>query len=166
MVRPMTPRFPSLAKFDNEALLQLWAKVMHELRERDVIRSANNPLGDYCEVLVAAHFEVEPIRGSNAGYDLITADGIRVQVKGRRITRGRRPGQFSVIRNLDARDFDVVIALVLNEDFTVSEAWSLSWAAVKRHARYSAHVNGWRLPMIRGQIREDTEVKPLDLQRL
>jgi hypothetical protein len=61
-----------------------------------VIRSDNNPIGDYCEFLVAAHYGVTPERSSNAGHDVTASDGSKIQVKGRRIRPdGRTPPHFS-----------------------------------------------------------------------
>jgi hypothetical protein len=45
-------------RLDDGALLGLWASLMAELNRRGVVRSDNNPIGDYCEFLVAAHYEV------------------------------------------------------------------------------------------------------------
>ncbi len=42
-----------LAQLSDANLLALWADVMAELKSRDVIRSANNPVADYAERLVA-----------------------------------------------------------------------------------------------------------------
>jgi hypothetical protein len=55
------------ADLDETALLRLWSRVMTELHDRRVVRSSNNPVGDYCEELVTAHYGVEPVGGSNAG---------------------------------------------------------------------------------------------------
>ncbi len=132
---------------DDVQLLRLWARVMAELRERDIVRSSNSPLGDYCELLVAAHFGVKPVGGSNPGYDLITNDGVRVQVKSRRLTsRSPRVGHFSVMHKLDEHGFDDLIAVVLNEDFSVKEAWLVPWDAAKRLGRFNNANNGHVLP--------------------
>lgn len=151
---------------ENGKLLALWAELMSELRERGVIRSGNNPIGDYCEFLVAAHYQVEPEAGSTAGHDLVTQEGVRVQVKARRLTRaGKLPPHYSTMRNLDSEPppFDVLVALILNSDFSVRDAWELSIDAVRRHARYRAHVNGWVLPTVRGAMLDDPEITRLEL---
>ncbi len=38
-------------------LLGDWAAIMRELRERDVIRTNNNPVGDIAEAIVADHYK-------------------------------------------------------------------------------------------------------------
>src|SRR6266545_3260578 len=80
------------ARLDDAELLRLWASLMTELNRREVIRSDNNPIGDYCEFLVAAHYGVTPEGNSNAGHDVTAPDGSKIQVNGRRIRPdGRKP---------------------------------------------------------------------------
>jgi hypothetical protein len=156
------------ARLSDGELLALWANLMGELNDRGVIRSDNNPIGDYCEFLVAAHFEVEPEGNSNAGYDVITPEGTRVQVKGRRIgSRGKIPPHFSGIRNLDDEPapFDLLIGLLLNRDFSVAEAWEMPIERVRHYAVYRPHTNSWSLKTVRGAMRVDPEIKRLELRK-
>lgn len=44
-------------------LLRLWAAILRELRRRGIVRTANNPIGDIAEALVARHF-----KGERAGF--------------------------------------------------------------------------------------------------
>jgi hypothetical protein len=141
---------------------------MSELTERRVIRSDNNPIGDYCEFLVAAHYGVEPEGNSTAGHDVVTPDGLRVQVKGRRIRRdGRMPPHYSAIRNLDddPPPFDLLVGLLLDRDFSVREAWQFPVAQVRRYAVYRQHTNSWSLRTSSQVIRADPEIQQIDLRR-
>lgn len=153
----------SLSRSPDAELLSLWARVSAELRRRGLTRSGNIPTGDYCELLVAAHFGVELQPGSHKGFDLRLANGTRVQVKGRRMTPHSRPTHFSVIRDLEEDQFDLVVAVLLDENFVPLGSWSLTPDAVRRHAKFSRRLNGWRLPLIRGAILADPEVKPIAL---
>ena len=63
-------------------LLQLQASVIDELKARGVVRTKNNPLGDYTEWLVAKALGLELATNSAAGYDATDADGVRYQIKG------------------------------------------------------------------------------------
>jgi hypothetical protein len=150
---------PSLDRYDDAELLRLWAAVMRTLHNRGVIRSSNNPVGDFCEGLVAAHFGVRTEPQSTRGFD-VAADGVRYEVKGRRTTSRSRPTHYSAIRDIDAAQFDFLIAVHLTEDFEVAETWKVSWRAVKRLARPSAHLNGVRLPIIRGRLIDEEGVEP------
>jgi hypothetical protein len=107
---------------DDGELLRLWARVMSALHDRGVIRSANNPVGDLCDGLVAKHFGVAVETQSTKGYDVFV-DGVRYQVKGRRTTPRSKPSHYSPIRNIDAHEFDFVLAVHLDEDFEVTDAW-------------------------------------------
>lgn len=132
--------FADLKPLSTPELMELWAATMSELKDRGVVRSGNNPIADYAEVLVARHYGVEPIGGSTAGYDVVTRSGERIQVKALRKTRpGRRT--LGAIRRLDAGDFDTLVAVVFSPSLSVEEVWRLPWSVVKRHAVYRAHVN-------------------------
>jgi hypothetical protein len=155
------------ARLDNGELLGLWASLMTELNERGVIRSDNNPIGDYCEFLVAAHYGVTPEGNSNAGHDVAAPDGSKIQVKGRRLRPdGRKPPHFSGVRNLDDEPppFDFLIGLILNRDFSVAEAWQLPVERVRHYATYRAHTNSWSLRTISGAMRDDPEVTEIELR--
>jgi hypothetical protein len=146
---------PDLDPYRDIELLALWSAVMRKLHDRGVIRSSNNPVGDYCEGLVAAHFDVDVQPPSTKGYDVL-ASGVRYQVKGRRTTPRSKPSHYSPIRDLEDRQFDYVIAVHLDEDFAVSASYLVTWEAVKRLSQPSAHLRGVRLPFIRGaRVHED-----------
>jgi hypothetical protein len=140
---------------------------MAELREREVIRSSNNPVGDYSEKLVADHFGVEPIAGSNRDYDLIRRDGlreVRVQVKGRRVTsKSPHIRHWSAMRGVDEHGFDEVVAVALNEDFSLLGAWTVPWEAAKRLQKENKRLQAHVLPYNK-EFREDPDVRELELE--
>lgn len=154
---------PDITHLTTEELLRLWAQVMAGLRDRGVIRSGNNPVGDICEGLVATYYGVSPAGNSNSGYDLITRDGERVQVKGRRTTATSKPSHYSFMRDLPNRPFDALVAVHLDENFGVSAAYRLPWEAVLRLSNYVEHVNAWRLPFIRGPLADESDVERIEL---
>ncbi len=53
-----------LSKMSTRELLALWAQSLRELRDREVVRTFNNPIGDIAEALVALHYGGE--RGSTS----------------------------------------------------------------------------------------------------
>ncbi len=114
-------------------LLLLWDEVMRALKAKKVIRSYNNPVGDFCEFLVAHHYGVQLARASSTSYDLETQDGKRIQVKGRRCTEDRWPAHFGAIGGLDESNpgFDLLVGVVLKSDFTVAGAWRAPWSVVR-----------------------------------
>ena len=95
-------------------LLPLHSQIIGELRRRKIVRTQNNPIGDYTEWLVCKCLDLEIEGNSKAGYDATDAAGLRYQIKGRR--SADRSIQFSAIRNLDEGHFDFVIAVVFDLD--------------------------------------------------
>ena len=51
-----------LSRLTTRDLLALWAQALRELRDRDVVRTFNNPIGDIAEALVALHYEASVAR--------------------------------------------------------------------------------------------------------
>lgn len=107
------------------------ARVSAELRRRGLTRFGNIPTGDYCELLVAAHFGVELQPGSHKGFDLRLADATRVQVKGRRMTPHSRPTHFSATQDLEEDQYDLVVAVLLDEDLVPPGSWTFTLDAVR-----------------------------------
>ncbi|WP_374576440.1 hypothetical protein, partial [Phenylobacterium sp.] len=80
---PARPSFIGAASI--RELLVLHGQIMDELREREIVRTGNGPVGDYAEVLFSRAFgwRLEP--NSAAGYDATDGAGVRYQIKARRV---------------------------------------------------------------------------------
>jgi hypothetical protein len=125
-------------------LLKLSSQISEELRRRLIVRSSNNPSGDYAEWLFAKAFSWTLEGNAQAGYDARDSSGQRIQIKCRRLT-GRNPSRMlSAIRNLDKDPFDVLAAVLLNEQFDVQRAALIPVHIVRDKATHSAHVNARR----------------------
>lgn len=148
----------SLKNLKVKELLQLQGKITNELIERGIVRTQNNPLGDYTEWLVSQALNLELEANSKAGYDASDSNGIRIQIKGRRLTSKNTSRQLSAIRNYEEKDFDVLVAILFNEQFEVSEAYEVPHEIIGDYARYSAHGNSHTLIM-GGAILKDPRVK-------
>lgn len=72
-------------------LLALWANVLRQLRERKVVRTFNNPIGDIAEMLVALHYGGEQASFSQKTWDVQVGDEL-LQVKALRRTAGEPAG--------------------------------------------------------------------------
>lgn len=147
-----------LSTMSEKELLQLQASVIDELRERGVVRTKNNPLGDYTEWLVSKALGLELATNSAAGYDATDADGIRYQIKGRRITPENQSRQLSAIRNLAEKDFDFLAAVVFDEHYSIIDAVIVPHVLVGEYASYRKHVNAHVLHL-RGAILNDSRIK-------
>lgn len=123
-------------------LLTLHSAATEELRSRGVVRSQNNPTGDYAEWLVSQHLGLKLETNSEKGFDARDSDGKRYQIKGRRITTANGSRQLSVIRDLGGGDFDFLIAVVFDKDWNVLTAAKIPHSAVSGIATFRKHVNG------------------------
>lgn len=141
-------------------LLRLQAAAIEELRAREVVRTANNPIGDYTEWLVSTALGLTLTGNSSAGYDAISRTGIRIQIKGRRVTAKNPSQQLSAIRNLDEKDFDELVAVIFNDDFEIVEAVAIPHEVVGEYSTYRKHVNAHILH-IREKLLEDSRIRSI-----
>ncbi len=128
--------------FKDRELLLTYASLMEELRSRGVIRSANNPVADFSEYLVARALGLTLESKSAAGHDATDTAGVRYQIKGRRRTEHNKSVQLGIMRNLSARPFDVLAAVIYSHTFSVSYAGLIPIEVVSELGRFSSHSNG------------------------
>jgi hypothetical protein len=134
----------NLAESSPQELLALHAKIVDALRERGILRTANNPTGDLAEHLFCKARGLEPEKNSRRGFDAIDQDGKRYQIKARRCAPKDKLRQLSAIRNLDNADFDFLIGIVFSLDYTIQQAAQIPYLVVKDLATPDGHINGHR----------------------
>ncbi len=137
------PSFLDIQSLSSTDLLSLHAKVSDELRRREIMRTANNPTGDLGEYLFCKAFGWIQERNSKKGFDALSADGTRYQIKARRIikkTNGER--QLSIIRNIEEKDFDFLAGILFTENYAIARAAIIPCQIVIEKAKYTAHANG------------------------
>jgi hypothetical protein len=134
-------------------LLRQWGAIMRELRRRMIVRTANNPIGDIAEALVALHYKGR--RGSFAqlGWDVDTGTE-KLQVKSLRKTPLRKHEVCSPIRS---EDYDAVIVVVFTEDLRVDSAWRTPREVVDDRFSHNTHVNG-RIIRLSDALKHDPRV--------
>jgi uncharacterized protein DUF6998 len=140
-------------------LLADWSAVMRELRVRDIIRTNNNPVGDIAEAIVATHFGGERGSFSQAGWDVKTPDGERIQVKAMRLTPTSNRRNLSPIRD---RDYDCVLIVIFDENFQVTEGLRVSREVVEELFAHRTYVNG-RVITVTRALRADPRVEKIAL---
>jgi hypothetical protein len=131
---------------------------MRELAARDVIRTNNNPLGDIAELVVASYFGGERGSFSQAGWDVITPAGEKVQVKSLREVPGKKRTNFSPISD---PDYDFVVLVIFDEDFRVTRALRLDRDLVEQ--MFATNSKGQRIIRWSKRLVGNPEVRPLDL---
>ena len=137
-------------------LLQTHSAIIVELRRRGVVRTKDNPIGDYTEWLVCNRLGLEQVKGnSRPAFDATGFQGTRYQIKGRRSQANSV--QFSPIRKLEDEEhgFDFVVAVIFNEDYSVRLAVKVSREAVPKLARYQSYINGYNLVLTRKAVDQD-----------
>ncbi|MEZ9677736.1 DUF6998 domain-containing protein [Vibrio breoganii] len=153
----------NLSELSEKDLLRLQASATNELLGRNVVRTQNNPLGDYTEWLVSKALGLDLQSNSKAGYDGTDSDGLRYQIKGRRITPKNQSRQLSAIRNYDGKDFDILVAVIYDENFDVIEAVQCPHEVIADYAKYRSHVNAHIL-ILKGPVLSDPRVESITLK--
>ena len=133
-----------LASLTVAELLLLHARIGEELRDRGVMRSANQPTGDLAEYLFCRAFGWTQAPNSERGHDATGPDGTRYQIKGRRIHRRNLSRQLSAIRDINGGHFDVLAAVLFDDDFKVMKAALIPIAFVIEVSRFTAHTNSYK----------------------
>jgi hypothetical protein len=146
-----------LHSLSSQDLMSVWAGVAQELRRRELIRT-NNIVGELAELVALRHFGGQRSGFSNTGFDLRTAAGELIQVKGLWKTTSSR-NKLSAIRD---PSYDSVVAVVFNAAFTEADAYKASRAVVERMFRHNARVNGRQIT-VTGKFINDPDVETINI---
>ncbi|MHB1380773.1 MAG: hypothetical protein ACYCXJ_00895 [Thermoleophilia bacterium] len=132
-----------LQQIKSGELLKLSREVLDELLRRELIRTGNAPAGDYAELLVRQATGGELARNSRKSWDVKTSDE-RIQVKSRFVInhQKRNQRQLSAFRSVD---FDVLIIVLFERDFSVWQASRVSVEILKAELQDDLYVGGRRL---------------------
>ncbi|WP_066644266.1 hypothetical protein [Sphingomonas sp. CCH16-B10] len=125
-------------------LLNFHARISEELRQRGIVRSSNNPVGDLAEYLFCRAFGWTQAANSARSADAACADGKLYQIKGRRTTRHNNSRQLGALRGLSDGGFDFLAAVIFAENYTVSRAAIIPHATVLANAKYYEWTKSWR----------------------
>jgi hypothetical protein len=137
---------PNSTEIQSLTIRELFASfvaVLGELRSRGVVRSTNNPVADFSELLFEKALLLQLAPKSTKGYDATDDQGLRFEIKGRRITAHNGSRQLSALRGLDKQHFAYLAGVLLREDFSVLRACLVPHEQVLAHATYRKHTNSW-----------------------
>ncbi|RLP76588.1 hypothetical protein D9V32_05860 [Mycetocola tolaasinivorans] len=136
---------PDISGLSVRDLLRLEARILFELRSRDLVRTNNKPIGDIAEqvVFLARGGVLEP--NSTKSHDITTEAGQRIQVKAMASRAAGDSARFSPFRSTD---FHTAVFLVFNEDFEIVEAVEVEAKQIEDNIRLIPHTNG-RQPSLR-----------------
>jgi hypothetical protein len=139
-------------------LLQLTGKILEELQERKIISTSNAPLGDYAEWLYRESYGWNAAGNSAKDYDAIDTKNIKYRIKARRVHSRNKSRQLGALRRLDEGNFDVLVAVLFNDDFTVMRAALIPHAVVVKEAKWVKATNSWRF-ILRDSVWDYDEVR-------
>jgi hypothetical protein len=141
-------------------LLQMFAAVIDELKRRGLVRTINNPVADYTEWLVTSKLKLNLLGNSVSGCDATGCDGIKYQIKGRRVSATAKSIQLSALRNLTKRPFDFLVAVIYESDFSIRHALRIPYEVVLEQSTYQSHTNS-HLFFVRPSLLTDTRVEDI-----
>jgi hypothetical protein len=147
-----------LEALSTREVLALWAAIMRELRRRDVVRTANNPIGDIAEAVVAEHYKGRRESFNNSGWDVTAPNGDRLEVKGIRLAEARTRSNLSPIPATST--YTHVVIVVFDADLRVTEALRAPRAAIERLYAPRAKDRA-RIIRLGPKLRDDPEVTPV-----
>ena len=124
-------------------LLGIYGQVLEELREREVIRSANAPTGDYAEWLVQRALGGELQPRSNKSADLIVRTK-RIQIKSRVLSDPEESGERQ-LSSFRSWDFDDAVIVLFDRRYGVRRATRIEVAELVAASREDKWVSGRRV---------------------
>lgn len=136
---------PAIDHLSIRELMQLDASIGVELRKREICRTSNSPIGDVAEYLLSETFGWSLEANSKAGFDAITQDDKKIQIKSRRVWAKNTSRQAGDIRNLDQHLFDELAGVVFDENYSVILAVIIPHYLVLEKALSITHSNSHRI---------------------
>lgn len=133
-----------LSRLPASGLLGLHAALGEELRRRGVVRSSNNPVGDFAEYLFCKAFGWTQAGNANKSSDAICSEGTLYQIKSRRPTSHNPSRQLSAMRGLDRGGFDYLAGVIFAEDYGIARAALIPHALVLENAVYVDYTKSWK----------------------
>lgn len=121
-------------------ILHVYSSLLAELRRRGLVRTNNAPIGDLAEYACAAYYSGELSPNSEKSFDLIAADGRKIQVKVRNVHEDT--SKSAVFSSIRSTDFDVCVFVIADAQ-TNSIVAAYEWTAdeIMAHARFASHTN-------------------------
>jgi hypothetical protein len=136
-----------------------WAQTLRELRDREVVRTFNNPIGDIAEALAALHYSGKRSSSSHASWDVKTRRGELLQVKALRRTGAKTRRNLSPVRS---DGYDAVIVVIFTEDLSVEQAIRVPQPVVNELFAWRDHVAG-RVITVTKTLLDHPKVRKIDL---
>lgn len=105
---------------------------MDELAARSIVQNLTQPVGDYAIHLACKAFDLKREPTSTSGYDACDDEGLRYQIKFRRLSSPADTRQLNAIKGVEQKKFDFLIGVLFNTDMTVHKAALIPFDLAKR----------------------------------
>lgn len=142
----------SIAHLSDVELIELYPKLLQELKARGIIRT-NNLIGELGEYLAASAYQNNPklpnlqlnIK-STKNIDATSNKGERYAIKA---TSGNGTGVFASLptENDDKVYFEYLILVIFNKDYSLQAIYELTWDQFVLYRRMKPPENKWNLPI-------------------
>lgn len=132
-----------LTSMSTRQLFSVFAGVLSELRSRGIVRSTNNPIADYSELLCEKALSLQRAPKSTKGFDAVDHAKRKYEIKGRRLTEHNQSRQLSALRALDEKHFTFLAGVLFQEDYSVMRGCLVPHKQVLAHSIYREHTNAW-----------------------
>ncbi len=142
-----------LSEMNDSEVAKAWARCMRALRTRELVRTANTPVGDYAERICCERFGLSRRGFSEKSLDAVDERGLRYQIKGRRLTQENKSRQLGAIRDLERTPFDILLAVFFNEDLELQEIWQIPCEMVQE-ASFVARTNSTRFVLTKARQKD------------
>jgi len=152
-----------VSELSSLTLLALHGKIAEELRSRGITRTLNNPVGDLAEYLFCKAFGWQQANNSHARVDAVDSEGIRYQIKGRRITTGNKSRQLGAIRDLSGAHFEYLAGVLFNENYEIVKAALIPCAVVVERATFVANTNSHKF-LLRDDVWQASGVRDVTVE--
>lgn len=123
-------------------LLKLHTQIIDELKYRKVAKTRNQPIAEYSKWLVRNKLKLNDVNNPNEKYDGYDDKGKKYLVRSRQIIDNRQV-QFSVIRNIEDRNFDYLVAISFDIYFGITEAYIIPVDVLLEQLDYNEYQNGY-----------------------
>lgn len=144
------------APTDHRPLFKAYNDSMKALLAAGLIRSTNNPLGDYGEYIVAQKLKLTLSEKSAKGFDATDEEGAKYQIESRRPTPGNPSRQLGGFRDLDKKLFDFCLAAIFDPDFNLIEVWKIPHSLIRQYARDTTR--GFKKVILDGKLLREVGV--------
>lgn len=126
--------------FSALGLMNLQTQIMDELVARDIVQNPTQPVGDYATHLACKAFDLRREPTSTSGYDATDDEGLRYQIKYKRLMKPADTRQLNAVKGLEQKKFDFLIGVLFQADMAIYRAALIPFDVAARLIDSSAKI--------------------------